>query len=628
MSLSKENKIFDDIIRSADEFTCVYRSSKFCTYTSSTKFVKIGDDSEYDVSHHFISEAEPHMPRLLLFKKGSNGIPTKFCPLTSMSVSKTMLVFERLPNETRLCDIDTQNWSLETRVSCLKLIMQAIYNLLMAGVHLKNETTPGTVSLYTNSEGETIALCDSENLTTNTDHIFEYEKINKAVRFLSYYLNINDLPFQLHDEDIPTMFVRANLDDFDKFLDDFEFDEVDNLYTLPKSPVKIDFVSKPNTLDRQVFECQGEMLHAHEILCLPIVLHGFVDDRQTLHMYNKNYLIEVRNVSEDIIKSAEVLRENMDSSLPLCYFVPEQVVVLENTLNAFVNFNSSLFVYMVTTPTQFVYNRETMGAMVTLQQHKSKTTTLRDFLDSNPRKDMRVFAQKIMVLWCKLASIGLVCGENISFDNIFLKKSTTNRKISTQLPNEEIFSFTDTTSKIIDLTFDCRCNYDIYIDLNNLHIEKWDYINMTTTHKNSAISVVAFCMFYMNLFERQQCKGGCYFDNSFGNVESVIEIERLADALIKKGVQLSQSQSQHLNQDQYDIFFDHAIDIYEAVSLRQVRHRPTPCKNAKIYLHPDETRPIEERTPAFFPQVIPSAHPNLNNDQDYLSSAYSSTLLS
>lgn len=491
-----------EVIQTLHEFTPAYRTSLFCVYESPKKIVKIGDDNTIDISPHYQKAAAPYVSQLVLFDKGSQDIPSRFHYLTSTSVTKTMLVYNLRADEMRLCDIDTQNWNLDTRISCIKVIMQMVLRLYNLGIFFTRQLTPGTISLYKNSNQEIKACCNETEILSSDP---KYASNNNCIKLISYYLNVHDTE-KYNKEDVPVHF---------RHFPRQQFDVVPGVYNVPQfdpwnpsafvemSPVKFNYTKKPIILFAQIMKTNaGAYIRVCDVIALPIITTGL---KNTLHLLNAGYVIEVAPVDPKIIANAKLALELMPANLPPCYYVTEEIATLDNARNAFENFTSRSFEERMRTPTEFTFNRPASAVMFSLQRRDKTSMTLAHFLCTHPQCDATAIIRKVMVLWCKLACVGIVLGTNTTLEDIYIHELP---HPSTQLAEKEIVVFTDGTTQLTKLSIDCECNFDVFIKLSNQHMEEWADLKMSVKSHHSLVCVVPFIVFYAKLFQLES--GFCH----------------------------------------------------------------------------------------------------------------------
>lgn len=440
-----------NVLDTVNLFRPVYRTTLFCVYESPTQLVKIGNDPSIDLGCFYNKQAKPWLSNVSFLYRNNKFIPNQFRPIDTLSPERTMLVFNRRPHECRLCDIDTLNWSIDTRIQCFKLIAQTVQELNNNGIFFLQKVNPGLVSLYQTDDNETRACChESEVLRTDSSQPGAKSDFSLILSFL----RLCDSQNTQHCDVVPDLFAPS----------------IEKIF--------IDYTEKQNGSDARVLS----MPDFNSILAYPLF-----KNQSSTHCISDCEKIHVRPYLNAIglLSNHTLTQKLMTSKLPLCYFTTESNETVSDAKNAFTNFTSPDF------KNNFVYNKPPVTMAVFHQRYDNSLLCLPEFLEQNPDtsdEDLNAILRKSCVLWYKLARCGIMMGPNASTNNIHVQKTD---NLSIQLEKTEYMTISDATSRMVRLEMDCQCNYDVFIDLTDQRLLRCHETRMVNKKDHATLTVSA-----------------------------------------------------------------------------------------------------------------------------------------
>ena len=412
-------------------FRAIYRTSQFCVYESPTQIVKIGDNDAVDVNFFHNQKARPFLPNLSLFYYNDKFISQAFNFTKSSSDKKVMLLFNRRQQEMRLCDIDTSSWDLDTRVACFRLLVDMVTGLHQEGIRFTTHVNPGLVSLYKTRSGTVRACCcEHEVLVADAGT----NNINEILQYMPRFFGLRHSVAHRGE----SIFTLSGPEPTFDYAPRYHNNLSQVMITTPRFSLPL-----AGILAQQ--QCNNDM-----VFCI-----------------SDEYKVSVKHNLAALKHEAILMKESMPSTLPPCYFVTEHVTTVKGCKTTFTNFTDPCF-HSSGIAQEFMYNKETSPVTVFVQRQNTALLTLPDFLLQYPNTsndDLHSILRKIVVLWYRLAFVGIVVGIEASFNNIYVRPLD---RPSTQLQDVEYITLSDIHSRYVRLPVDCtNCKYDVFIDLNN-----------------------------------------------------------------------------------------------------------------------------------------------------------------
>lgn len=412
-------------------FQPTYRTSNFCVYQSPIATIKIGELHEEEIVFHTgdLGESAGCVMECIFYTTDMNKIPGTFPFLKHTSCNKTMSIYVRKQDEYRLCDIDTKNWTLTMRMTCLILINQLIDELFVAGYIFKIPVNQGLISLYKNDQGHTRVMCnESEVLEKATNQLRDIPHTLKLIKMF-FCITDTSLVLPLH------------------ILDNFDLDYI------PLTKQSYSFTLHPYFVEK------GHQLCGSALLSMPIVGRGTFG---MVSVFDSNYVI--KTIIEEGVAERDIIvriQKSMDTGKlsPNGYLHTDAMWTCDGGVLSFCDYTLIDDDEFETKYTDELnkkhvlcvkqgFIKEAQSGMTFFNQHKFKTQSL------------YAFFAKILVLWSRLTTMAGVIHADVHLGNVLVKKAANDH--SSQLTaNETIHITNGKTTKTVNIN--CKSSYDVFL---------------------------------------------------------------------------------------------------------------------------------------------------------------------